>query len=190
MSSKYDVLNYEGLQLFYQKLMLLMGTDETLTQENKPADASIVGKIIEELSADLGDLLTNLNSLRQQNLQLKSDLENLNKKLNNSLTEEDIEKLIEQKTSNVSIERIETSGGTLSEEGLKVSPKDSNIDMEISAEGLTVNQNQQALLQVKDEEVSATNLSVSSYLNIGKNSRFADYLENRTGCFWIGEVNE
>jgi hypothetical protein len=44
----------------------------------------------------------------------------------------------------------------------------------------------EAMLTADDSGVQAKNLHATTYLIVGKNSRFEDY-GGRTGCFWIGE---
>jgi hypothetical protein len=56
----------------------------------------------------------------------------------------------------------------------------------ISEDGMTVYKNEEVMLTANNQGVDAINLSASTYLIIGKNSRFEDFDGNRTGCFWIG----
>ena len=42
------------------------------------------------------------------------------------------------------------------------------------------------VLNANNQGVDAKNLHATTYLIVGKNSRFEDYGNSRTGCFWIG----
>ena len=57
---------------------------------------------------------------------------------------------------------------------------------QITEDGMTVYRDNTAVLIANNVGVDAVNLHATTYLIIGNNSRFEDYGENRTGCFWIG----
>lgn len=64
---------------------------------------------------------------------------------------------------------------TISENGMKVySKKDDNVTED------------DAVLTANDGGVDAKNLKASTYLIVGGRSRFENYENNRTACFWIG----
>ena len=79
-----------------------------------------------------------------------------------------------------------TSGYTFDDKGLTVSRSDSEMKTQITDDGMTVSQNDEVVLTANNSGVDAKNLRATTYLIVGKNSRFEDY-GNRTGCFWIGE---
>ena len=56
----------------------------------------------------------------------------------------------------------------------------------ISDDGMKVFKNNEAMLVANNVGVDAVNLSATTYLIIGTNSRFENYGTDRTGCFWIG----
>ena len=70
------------------------------------------------------------------------------------------------------------TSSTLDETGLEV--KDSN-DETILFAGFDEN--------IGESVVKSTNITVEKYLTIGANSRFEDYQEGRTGCFFVGGVS-
>ena len=61
---------------------------------------------------------------------------------------------------------------------------------QITEDGMTVFRDNTAILIANNVGVDAVNLHATTYLIIGNNSRFEDYGENRTGCFWIGNWGE
>lgn len=56
----------------------------------------------------------------------------------------------------------------------------------LTEDGMTVFKNDEAVLTANNIGVDALNLHATTYLIVGTNSRFEDYGDNRTGCFWIG----
>ena len=51
---------------------------------------------------------------------------------------------------------------------------------------MTVYRDSTPVLTANNSGVDAVNLHATTYLIVGNNSRFEDYGEDRTGCFWIG----
>ena len=82
---------------------------------------------------------------------------------------------------------------TLDNDGMTVEGEsdDSNADIKtnISNNGMTVYANGEIKLKANDRGVNATDLHANTYLIVGDNSRFENYGNNRTGCFWIGGAN-
>lgn len=60
------------------------------------------------------------------------------------------------------------------------------VKTNISNNGMKVYGNEKEVLAASDQGVVAKDLHAETYLIVGKNSRFENYGENRTGCFWIG----
>ncbi|MBE6782978.1 MAG: hypothetical protein E7536_03085 [Ruminococcaceae bacterium] len=60
------------------------------------------------------------------------------------------------------------------------------IKTQITEDGMTVYKNDEEVLVANNEGVKAEDLHATTYLIIGTNSRFEDYGNGRTGCFWIG----
>lgn len=84
-------------------------------------------------------------------------------------------------------ERVTTSTGfTFNEEGLHISKSDSEITTSITEDGMTVYKDSNEVLVADNLGVRAEDLHATTFLIVGKNSRFEDYNSNRTGCFWIG----
>lgn len=109
---------------------------------------------------------------------------------------------IEQTSENVKIEVLEeltngtigsvttSTGFTFDDEGLTVEKTDSDMSTLITEDGMTVSYKDEEMLVANSEGVKAANLHATTYLIIGKYSRFEDYEkdgEPRTGCFWIGQ---
>ena len=81
---------------------------------------------------------------------------------------------------------VTSTGYTFDEDGMTVQKSGSEMKTQITEDGMTVSKNDEAMLTANHTGVDAVNLHASTYLIVGKNSRFEDYGDNRTGCFWIG----
>ena len=117
---------------------------------------------------------------------INDDITTLTKKVNATITSEDVNIQIQSALSN-GIESITTETGyTFNNEGLTVAKSDSEMKTTISDDGMKVFKNNEAVLVANNVGVDAVNLSATTYLIIGTNSRFENYGTDRTGCFWIG----
>lgn len=120
---------------------------------------------------------------------LNENVSTLTNKVEASITAKDVEFLISTEMEK-GIEKVTTSTGfTFDEKGLKVSKSDSDIETQITEDGMTVSKDGETVLTANNEGVNARNLHATTYLIIGETSRFEDYDkdgEMRTGCFWIG----
>ena len=85
-----------------------------------------------------------------------------------------------------SIEELKRMSYAFGAEDFTIEKSGSEMKTRISEDGMRVYKNNEKVLEVNNAGVDALNLHAMTYLSIGKNSRFEDYGENRTGCFWIG----
>jgi hypothetical protein len=117
---------------------------------------------------------------------VNEELSSLTKKVDLAITEEELSvKVNEQLESGVN-KVTTTTGFTFDSTGLTVSKSDSEITTQITENGMIVNKNDEAVLTADAQGVKARDLHADTYLIIGTNSRFEDYGDGRTGCFWIG----
>lgn len=119
---------------------------------------------------------------------VKGDITELNNKVSATMTAEQVLIEIETGLANGAGKVITNTGFTFDDEGLTVSKSDSEMETQITEDGMTVYKNGDAVLTANNIGVDAVNLHATTYLIIGNNSRFEDYGSDRTGCFWIGEV--
>jgi hypothetical protein len=107
-----------------------------------------------------------------------------------TMSSEDIQLAIKSELSNGTDKITTSTGYTFNEEGLTVSKSDSEMETTITEDGMKVYKNDEEVLVANNVGVQAKNLHATTYLIIGKYSRFEDYTntdgEARTGCFWIG----
>ena len=135
------------------------------------------------ISAEVKQVKDDFNS----NIEVvNGDIQTLTKKVNAAMTAEDVKLEIQSELSN-GVTKVETTTGfTFNDEGLTVSKSGSEMTTQITEDGMTVFRDNTAVLIANNVGVDAVNLHATTYLIIGNNSRFEDYGEDRTGCFWIG----
>jgi hypothetical protein len=113
-------------------------------------------------------------------------IEELTNKVNATMTAEDVQIQIQNEVAKGTTKVITSTGFKFDDTGLTVSKSGSEMETTITEDGMTVYRSGKEVLTANNTGVDATNLRATTYLVIGKNSRFEDYGSNRTGCFWIG----
>lgn len=92
-----------------------------------------------------------------------------------------------QKEMQKGIDKVVTKTGfTFDENGLHIDKSDSEMSSTLDEDGLAVSRGNTEVLTAKSDGVNALNITVRQYLVVGDRSRFENYGNNRTGCFWIG----
>ena len=86
-----------------------------------------------------------------------------------------------------SIDSITTSTGyTFNQNGLHINKSGEEMENKLDNTGMYVNRGEDNILTANHEGVDAINLRSRQFLIIGDNSRFENYGDNRTACFYIG----
>lgn len=120
---------------------------------------------------------------------LQEEIETIKKQVDTKVTAEDVTIQIKSELEN-GVDKVTThTGFTFDDEGLTIEKSDSELSTQITENGMTIYNNDTAVLNVKNYGVDAANLHATTYLLIGENSRFEDYEkdgEPRTGCFFVG----
>lgn len=120
----------------------------------------------------------------------ETEIDELEKRVGLTLTQDDVRIEIE-KTLEEGVNKVTTKTGyVFGEDGLEISKSDSEMSTMITEDGMIVSRNNKEVLVANNKGVIAEDLHATTYLIIGKNSRFEDYDRDRTGCFWIGEWKE
>ena len=87
------------------------------------------------------------------------------------------------------VDRVETSTGyRFDAEGMTISKSGHEMANKIDNTGMYVTRSGREILTANKDGVNAMNLHAKTYLIVGSGdgrSRFEDYQNNRTGCFWI-----
>lgn len=117
---------------------------------------------------------------------INKDIAALTKKVEATITADDVRLEIQNEMANGSNKVITSTGFTFDDEGLRVSKTGTEMETVISEDGMTVFKDNSAVLVADNTGVVATNLHANTYLWIGTNSRIEDYNTSRTGVFWVG----
>ena len=156
------------------------------SQANSEAIAAI-GLNTQGISATVSEMKQNTTT---QIDALGDEVATLTNKVAATMTPENVQILIENEMAG-GMDKVTTrTGYTFDEMGLTISKTDSEMETQITEDGMTVAKNDETVLVADNQGVKAANLHATTYLIIGTNSRFEDYINNdgeaRTGCFWIG----
>ena len=140
-----------------------------------------------------------VNSAQKDIRQLKGKTNVLKRTVEETISRvSDIEKgysEIRQTSEKVSIEvsknteELGKMSYEFSSENMTIEKDGSQMKTVISEDGMKVYKDGNEMLTANNQGVDAVNLHAKTYLIVGKNSRFEDYGDNRTGCFWIGGNN-
>ena len=90
------------------------------------------------------------------------------------------------KIQNEGVHTVTTDIVTIDGSGITVSEPNSEMETNINNDGMIISRNEEEVLVANNQGVDAKNLHATTYLIIGKNSRFEDW-GNYTACFWIGD---
>ncbi|MBR2492511.1 MAG: hypothetical protein IKB64_03460 [Paludibacteraceae bacterium] len=118
-------------------------------------------------------------------------VESITNEVSTKVTAEQVEFIVTTELAEGVDKVITTSKNyTFDDEGLNISSSDSNISTTISENGMNIYRQGTEVLTADNEGVKAEDLHATTYLIIGNNSRFEDYVnvdgEHRTACFWVG----
>ena len=154
-----------------------------LTQNSISATVSSVVQNQTDLTNNLANLQDNINQQNQSNAE---QFETLTKKVDATMTSDEINLAISTEIAKGTDKVITSTGFKFDDEGLTISKSDSEMSTNIDEDGMSIFRNNEEVLTADNTGVNATNLHATTYLIIGTNSRFEDYGSDRTGCFWIG----
>jgi hypothetical protein len=160
-------------------------------------EISLVASAVESNGSQLSSLLLSQNDITATVQRVEAQTNEALNTLNDSVSAltstveakvsaEDVQLQISTELAN-GVDKVTTSTGfTFNETGLTVSKGGSEMRTTITEDGMTVYRDQEAVLVADNEGVKAEDLHATTYLIVGTNSRFEDYGNGRTGCFWIG----
>ena len=115
-----------------------------------------------------------------------NSIDTLRKEVDAKMTAEAVELQIKTAMENGTSKVVTETGFIFDSEGLTIEKSGSEMKTQITEDGMTVYQNEEAVLEANNQGVNAKNLHATTYLIVGGRSRFENYGDNRTGCFWIG----
>jgi hypothetical protein len=165
-------------------------TDVSLLQQTSDtifAQVSNTETVIAENQVAVDAALSELDDrLREALGEIDAELVTIQSSVDTKITPDDLTIAINQVVEAGSTKVTTSTGFTFDDTGLTVSKSGSEMTTQITEDGMTVFRDGDEVLTADNTGVKAENLHATTYLIIGKNSRFEDYEDNRTGCFWIG----
>ena len=123
---------------------------------------------------------------------VNNSIEILSNEVSTKMTSTDFEIKIKEVIQENGSSKVVTdeTGYTFDKTGLTIDKTDSETKTQITEDGMTVYQKdgdtENAVLTANSSGVDAKNLHATTYLIIGGRSRFENFGNDRTGCFWIG----
>ena len=147
-------------------------------------DAELRMQSLIDLTAE--GILSQVSTAQKKADDLEGTVSDLTQTVSAKMTSQQVELAI-QKELGKGVSKVVTTTATLTEDGLKVAKSNSEMNTEITEDGMAVYKNGVETLRANNQGVVATDLKARTYLVVGKNSRFEDMpAGDRTGCFWIG----
>lgn len=178
-----DSYTYDGT--FTEKTEWIY-TDEEVEHTNPVSLGDALKQTIAKVDKANQEISLLVNTTTETINSINGDIEEINKKVGLTVDKQAVEIMISEAVGK-GASKVETSTGfTFNDEGLTVSKSDSDITTTITEDGMTVKKGREDVLTANNEGVKAIDLHATTYLVIGKNSRFEDYGGDRTACFWIG----
>ena len=154
------------------------------------SDVNSTNERLSSLEINTESITASVENIQKSNNEafesINGEMETLTNKVNASMTSEQVKLEINSELSKGTTKVETNTGFTFNDEGLTVEKSNSEMKTQITEDGMTVYKNNEAVLTANNIGVDAVNLHATTYLIIGTNSRFEDYGDNRTGCFWIG----
>lgn len=133
------------------------------------------------------ELVARRNESNAQSIDvLATDLENIAKEVALKVNANDVQITVRQEME-TGVTKVETETGyKFDDSGLHIEKTGSEMKSTLDENGLAVSRSNTEVLTAKSDGVNALNITVRQYLVVGGRSRFENYGDNRTGCFWIG----
>lgn len=196
----YSVTSIEDLSANPSNLgEVLKQTYAKVDKQNKEiellvSEQSATSEAVASLQLNTEAISASVTKVEQVNAEavgaLNDDIYTLTKKVETSMTAEDVQIQIKSELSN-GVDKVTTATGfTFNEDGLTIAKTGSEMTTNIDEDGMSIFRGGEEVLTVDNTGVTAYNLHARTYLIVGENSRFEDFTsangESRTGCFWIG----
>lgn len=159
-----------------------IGELETTT-ETHTEQISALRVRADEISATVSSVSEVLTSSTEN---IEQQIDSLTKEVSAKMSAEDVTITVRSELEN-GVDHVTTQTGfTFNETGLTVEKAGKEMKTQITEDGMTVYRDTTPVLTANNAGVDATNLRASTYIIIGNNSRFENFGNSRTACFWIG----
>lgn len=117
---------------------------------------------------------------------IEGTIDTLTKRVEQTMTAEAVTTTVKTILEQDGVSKVITTSSRFDEDGLTIAKDGSELTTTMSHDGMVIKRDEMEVLKVDNQGVNAANLHATTYLIIGTNSRFEDYQDTRTGCFWIG----
>lgn len=169
------------------KVQSLEENNETINSEMasiKVANDSITATV-EQVESNVNANLDSVNS----------SIDTITQKLTTTVTTESVSILVQNEMAKGGVTSVETETGfTFNSDGMAIEKAGSEMKTMITEDGMAVYRSDVEVLTADNTGVYAENLHATTFLMMGKYSRFEDYTaddgEPRTGCFWMIPTKE
>lgn len=171
-------------------------TDYTPAPEDMATidDYDILSKSYSNLSANIDDISAVVGRYEERQNAFGERVDAISQTLSATMSSTDITIKINEAVESVTnggVKQVNTETGiVIDNTGITVNKSGAPTKTTITEDGMTITESGDdgdTLLTADSTGVNAKNLHATTYLIVGKNSRFEDYQnDTRTGCFWIG----
>ena len=169
------------------KVQSLEQNDEAITNE-----MSSIKLNNDSIIATVERVETNVNANLDS---VNSSIDAITQKLTTTVTPESVSIIVQNEMAKGGVSSVETETGfTFNSDGMTIEKAGSEMKTMITEDGMAVYRSDVEVLTADNTGVYAENLHATTFLMMGKYSRFEDYTaddgEPRTGCFWMIPTKE
>ena len=185
-------VNNEDYRTVNSKLMELRKDSDGLflTVSQQQQELAAVAGSAADIRLQAGELSAQIKQVQADSNEavngVNGALQSLQKEVSAKMTAEGVQLQIQTALEEGAEKVVTKTGFTFDETGLSVEKSGSGMKTQITESGMVVSQSGRTMLTATHQGVDAKNLHATTYLIVGTNSRFENYKNNRTGCFWIG----
>lgn len=161
-------------------------------QEAEHSNPSTLGEVLKQTYAKVDKINKEVEIVVDETAALRMNAESINfsiTTLNNEVSQKadsnEVAAAIQEQLAE-GANKVVTTIGSFDNKGFRVSKSDSEISTIITEDGMRIEKANDTVLTADNQGVKAIDLHATTYLIIGKNSRFEDYAGSRTACIWIG----
>lgn len=159
-------------------------------------EIELLASNVEELPEEIASLkLTtesitqSVSKLNQEVNEVTGEMDTLNQKVESVVTAEDVQIAVKEQLAS-GVDSVTTSTGfTFNKDGLTISKSGTEMETQITEDGMTIYRADTPVLVTNHTGVEATNLHATTFLTVGGLNRFEEYIDVdnqvRIGAFWL-----
>ena len=161
-----------------------------LTSDSFAVDIQSVNNSVSNLSASMRQTSEAFEvEVQKVRSDFTGELDEVRGEIASFKVESDEIRMSVQSIKDAGADKVITTTGTFDEAGLTIDKSDSVTKTQITPDGMTVyakDNDDAVMLEATSAGVEAKDLHATTFLKVGGRSRFENYGNDRTGCFWIG----